>query len=37
MPHELDDPNVISSLTPVYLTNIMYFTDVFEYLLKNDE
>ncbi|CAM4941895.1 unnamed protein product [Rotaria socialis] len=28
--HELDDPEAISVLTPIYLTNNMYFTDAFE-------
>ena len=37
MAHELNDPSVISGLTPVYVTNIMYFTDAFEYLGKDDE
>ncbi|CAM4804314.1 unnamed protein product [Rotaria magnacalcarata] len=30
MRHELDDPDAISILTPIYLTNNMYFTDAFE-------
>ncbi len=40
MAHELDDPNVITILTPVYITNIEYFTDAFntfESLTKTDE
>ncbi|CAF3376068.1 unnamed protein product [Rotaria socialis] len=28
--HELDDPEAISVMTPIYLTNNMYFTDAFE-------
>ena len=35
MAHELDDPSAVTATTSIYLTNLMYFTDAFEYL-NND-
>jgi hypothetical protein len=37
MEHELGNPNIVSNSTTIYLTNTMYFTDIFELLAKNDE
>ncbi|CAF0773808.1 unnamed protein product [Adineta steineri] len=37
MGHELADPNVINILTPVYITNQMYFQDVFGTILANED
>ncbi|CAF1575858.1 unnamed protein product, partial [Rotaria sordida] len=37
MAHELGDPSVISILTPIYLSNTMYFTDAFGYMSKDTE
>ncbi|CAF1164814.1 unnamed protein product [Rotaria sordida] len=37
MAHELGDPSVISILTPIYLSNTMYFTDAFGYMSKDTD
>ncbi|CAF1244484.1 unnamed protein product [Adineta ricciae] len=37
MGHELADPNAISVLTPIYVTNRMYFKEAFDYLGKYDD
>jgi hypothetical protein len=37
MKHELDNPNIVSNSTIIYLINPMYFTDAFEFLAKNNE
>lgn len=37
MGHELGDPTAVSVITPVYVTNRVYFKEAFDYLQKNDE
>jgi hypothetical protein len=37
MAHELGDASVVEPITPVYLTNVLYFTDTFELLADNEE